>query len=314
MATSQKRWPRRRFKKGKRVRTVAVLPSLFTLSNVVCGFAAICLAAMPGYTSEEGVVVSPLALAGYFIFLAMMADAIDGWLARLSKEASEFGGQLDSLADVVSFGVAPAFLLVRLIEIQESWLSVTPMGASWLGKGIWLIAAIYLCCVVLRLARFNVENSPQEMVHLTFKGLPAPAAAGAVASLVVLHEEFLRPATGLGDWLPTSWVSWLAYLVVRGLPIVVLLLSLAMVSRMRYVHLINQYVRGKRSFRHLVRLFLFFIFSLIHLQIVLACLLCGFAISGPILSLRNRWRLARSGAGPREEKSQDSSTEASEVE
>ncbi len=289
---------------------MAVLPSLFTLGNVVCGFVAICLAAMPGKTSEEGVVVSPLALAGYFVFLAIMADAIDGWLARLSKEASEFGGQLDSLADVVSFGVAPSFLLVRLIEIH--WLSVAPMGAPWLGKGIWLIAAIYLCCVVLRLARFNVENSPQETAHMVFKGLPAPAAAGAIGSLVVLHEEFLRPATGLGDWLSTSWVGWLAYLVVRSLPIVVLLLSLAMVSRIRYVHLINQYVRGKRSFRHLVRLFLFFIFSLIHLQIVLVCLLCGFAISGPVLSLRDRWRLARSGgASPAKEEADGAATEAS---
>lgn len=273
---------------------MAVLPSLFTLGNAVCGFAAIYYATVPGDTSAGRLFVSPLALAGYFVFLALLADSIDGWLARLSKDASEFGGQLDSLADVVSFGVAPAFLLIRLIEqTQQSGASIAPIGASWMGKGIWLIAAIYLCCTALRLARFNVENSPEESAHMFFKGLPAPGAAGAIASLIVLHQEFLRPRTGLADWLPSSWVSWLAYLLVRALPVVVLLLALAMVSRIRYAHLVNQYIRGKHSFRHLVRLFLFLILCMVHLQIALACLFCGFAISGPIGNLIERWRRTR---------------------
>ena len=158
--SKRKYFSSRRIKKPHRVRGVAVLPSLFTLGNAVCGFAAIYYAAMPGGDFEHKMFVSPLALAGYFVFVAILADAIDGRLARLAKSASDFGGELDSLADVVSFGVAPAFLLIKLAAATRGITTdIAPIGVSWLGKGIWLIAAIYLCCTALRLARFNIENA-----------------------------------------------------------------------------------------------------------------------------------------------------------
>ena len=288
------RSPRRRLRKPHRVRGVAVLPSLFTLGNAVCGFAAIYYAAMPGDEFTKKLFVSPLALAGYFVFLAILADAIDGRLARLSKAASDFGGELDSLADIVSFGVAPAFLLIKLTS--QAIPAIAPIGVPWLGKGVWLIAAIYLCCTALRLARFNVENATDSSAHITFKGLPAPAAAGAVASLVVLHQEFFYRATGLGDWLASSSVQWAAHFLVKGLPAVALVLALAMVSRITYVHLVNQYMHGRRSFRHLVRITLFLILCLVHVQIALVCLFCGFALSGPVAALRRRWQAARAKA------------------
>ncbi|GAG37035.1 unnamed protein product, partial [marine sediment metagenome] len=222
--------------------------------------------------------------------IAILADAIDGRLARLSKSASNFGAQLDSLADVVSFGVAPAFLLIKLLAPTQA---ASPAVAPIVGKGIWLIAAIYLCCTALRLARFNVESTVDISSHQTFRGLPSPAAAGTIASLVVLHQEFLREATGLGDWLTSSTVAWAAHVLVRALPAIALILALAMVSRIPYVHLLNQYVAGRRSFKHLVRLTIFFILCLVHLQIALVCLFCSFALSGPINILRDRWRRAR---------------------
>jgi phosphatidylserine synthase len=110
---------------------------------------------------------------------------------------------------------------------------------------------------------------------------------------VVLHQEFLREATGLGDWLTSSTVAWAAHVLVRALPPIALILALAMVSRIPYVHLLNQYVAGRRSFKHLVRLTLFLILCLVHLQIALVCLLCGYSMSGPITILRDRWRRAR---------------------
>ena len=294
MSSSHARWSRRRAKKPHRVRGVAILPSLFTLGNAVCGFAAIYYAAMPGDGFDKKLFVSPLAVAGYFVFLAILADAVDGRLARLSRVASDFGGELDSLADVVSFGVAPAFLLIELA--RPAVPAIAPIGVSWLGKGVWLIAAIYLCCTALRLARFNVENATDVSAHMSFKGLPAPAAAGAIASLVILHQEFFYRATGLGDWLSSSNVEWADPLLVRGLPAIVLVLALAMVSRIPYVHLVNQYMRGRRSFRHLVKLTIFLILCLVHLQIALVCLFCGFALSGPVNSLRQHWQTARAKA------------------
>lgn len=277
------------------MRGVAVLPSLFTLANAVCGFAAIYYAAMPGGDFHQKLFVSPLALAGYFVFVAILADAIDGRLARLAGSESDFGGQLDSLADVVSFGAAPAFLLIRLAaSTKQITTDIAPIGAPWLGKGVWLIAAIYLCCTALRLARFNVENATDSSAHMSFKGLPAPAAAGAIASLIVLHQEFLRTATGLGDWLASP--EWMGSLLVRALPAMALIMALGMVSRIPYVHIVNQYMLGQRSFKHLVRIMMFLILCLVHLQIALVVIFCGFALSGPLVSLRRRWQRIKAKA------------------
>ncbi len=295
MSKIRKRWSRGRLTKPRRLRGVAVLPSLFTLGNAICGFAAIYYAAMPEADFQKRFFISPLAFAGYLVLLAIVFDAIDGRLARLAKSESNFGAQLDSLADVVSFGVAPAFLLIKLTaRTQEASAAPAPV----VGKLIWLIAAIYLCCTALRLARFNVESVADIASHQTFRGLPTPAAAGIIASLVVLHQEFLGEATGLGDWLRDSiGVDLAAQVMVRALPVVTLVLALAMVSRIPYVHLLNQYLAGRRSFKHLVRLTIFFIFCLVHLQIALVCLFCSFALSGPVTILRDRWRRARAKAG-----------------
>ena len=291
MNNPRRRWSRSRPKNTRRLRGVAVLPSLFTLGNAICGFAAIYYAAMPEIDFHLKLFISPLVLAGYLILIAILADAIDGRLARLSNTASNFGAQLDSLADMVSFGVAPAFLMIKLVS-QTPASSVTV--ATIAGKLVWLIAVIYLCCTALRLARFNVESTIDISSHHGFRGLPCPAAAGTIASLVVLHQEFLGDATGLGDWLRNSiGVDLAAQVMIRALPVVTLVLALAMVSRIPYVHLLNHYAAGRRSFKHLVRLTLFLILCLVHPQIALVCLLCGYAISGPIGVLLNRWRAVR---------------------
>src|SRR5207244_2409958 len=106
-----------------------------------------------------------LGVAGALILAAMIFDALDGYAARLTRSASEFGGQLDSLCDAISFGLAPAFLLLRL---RLQWQSPAVQQA------IAVIAALYLVCAILRLARFNVENSPDPASHRRFKGLPSP--------------------------------------------------------------------------------------------------------------------------------------------
>src|SRR5436305_340014 len=137
------------------VKKIAVLPTLLTLGNGICGFVAITFA------SKITAVSSPaddtnFAWAGWFILFAMLCDMLDGYVARLTKTASDFGGELDSLCDVVSFGVAPAFLLLKLGP-----------GAShpFLHQVVAGIAALYFACTALRLARFNVENDPDPAAH-----------------------------------------------------------------------------------------------------------------------------------------------------
>src|SRR5437660_10289229 len=135
------------------VKRIPVLPTLLTLGNGVCGFAAIAYASkitLDGSLSPELIDYYFLLSSG-LILVAMVFDVLDGYAARLSRSASEFGGQLDSLCDAISFGLAPAFLLLRLGREWESPL---------VRQSIAVIAALYMVCAILRLARFNVENSP----------------------------------------------------------------------------------------------------------------------------------------------------------
>ncbi len=160
------------------IRTVSVFPTLLTLGNLVCGFFAIVVAARVekpesifwNYEDTTNVMIS-----GCLIFLAMIFDALDGYVARLSHTASDFGAQLDSLCDVVTFGIAPGFLLVKMC----------PRFAYLHSHAVWVIAASYAACAALRLARFNVETSDEDE-HLHFNGLPSPAAAGAIAGFAIM--------------------------------------------------------------------------------------------------------------------------------
>jgi len=228
----------------QRLKYIAILPSLVTIINGVCGFTAIILASKgaelgagpgSGGTSTHFFmfgVANCFAMSGYMILAAMVADMIDGRLARKVKSTSSFGGQLDSLCDVISFGVAPAFLMVKVLE------SVGAADETFLQRSIWLAAVAYMSCAIIRLARFNVENEEDESAHMSFMGLPTPAAAGVVVSLVILHQEEL----------PTVNV------IVYALPFLALGMAALMVSRVRYPHVLNQYLRGKKPFAHLMSL------------------------------------------------------------
>src|SRR5210317_35290 len=107
-----------------RLNYIAILPSLVTLINGLCGFAAIGFA---GSTDPHSTHLSNFALAGYFIFIGMIADMLDGRLARMSHTTSSFGGQLDSLCDIITFGVAPAFLVFKLLYLKLTDLVNPPM-------------------------------------------------------------------------------------------------------------------------------------------------------------------------------------------
>jgi CDP-diacylglycerol--serine O-phosphatidyltransferase len=249
----------------QRLKYIAILPSLITILNGVCGFMAIIFTSkgteLIAKSADSQIyffkfgLTTYFALAGYMILLAMVADMLDGRVARKVKNTSSFGGQLDSLCDVVSFGVAPAFLMLTVLE------SIGFGDGSFLHRSIWVAAATYMSCAAIRLARFNVENEEDESAHMSFVGLPSPAAAGVIVSLVILHQETL----------PT--VNAILY----ALPFLALAISILMVSRIRYPHILNQYLRGKKPFAYLIRVLLLLFIVWWKIQVALVVIFCGFA-------------------------------------
>jgi len=268
----------------RRIRGISILPSLVTLGNLLSGLAAIHFAARSDLAIHNPALAkllpTNLTVACYFIFLAMLCDALDGRLARFSRSTSDFGGQLDSLADIVSFCTAPAFIAIRLMmkvlsthASEQAWL-VSPEADTLIGRLCWFAAAIYLACGALRLARFNVENVPDESAHMVFKGLPVPGAAGAVVSLVLLDEEVMPQVSAeLGSRHE---------ILIKAMPVVLVLLALLMVSRLPYLHVINRYMRGKKPFWMLVAALMGLVAFLLWPELVLAVSLCGYAVSGPV--------------------------------
>ena len=178
-----------------------VLPNLFTVSSIFLGFYALTLC-IGDATPEQ------LYRAAISIFFAMFFDAFDGRVARMTRTQSDFGMELDSLADVVSFGAAPALLVFK-------W-ALAPLGTVGL-----VISFSFAACGALRLARFNVlAMRGDKGSSRFFVGLPIPLAAGAIVSLVIAHYRQFEAATDSSTRLPIAGV--------------VILLSFLMVSTVKY--------------------------------------------------------------------------------
>ncbi|MFN4260181.1 MAG: CDP-diacylglycerol--serine O-phosphatidyltransferase [Gemmataceae bacterium] len=242
------------------MKTIAIIPTLLTLGNAVCGFAAIAYASKIDGTLETEYY---FALSGWLIFAAMIFDALDGYVARLSRSASKFGGELDSLCDAISFGIAPAFLLMR-------------MGPGWeprplLHQALAGIATLYMACTLLRLARFNVENSPDPASHKRFRGLPSPAAGGCLASLAILRYQ-----------LPQMWgtvdPNFVFGLVEVWAMIGALLVAMLMVSQVPYPHLGKILYRGRWQFHHLVQILLLGFIIVILKELALTLIFWSYAL------------------------------------
>ncbi len=266
----------------QRLKYITILPSLITLLNGICGFAAIGFASK-GFSagvdnfSFHRIELPFFAMAGYMIFFAMIADMLDGRVARMSHTTSSFGGQLDSLCDIISFGVAPAFLMLKILDYKLTVLvAPTPVFSDFLGRFIWLTAVIYIACAAIRLARFNVENEEDETEHMSFVGLPVPGAAGVLASLVVFYQDML-PTVGPESAIYTIGETLILY----SLPFIAIGVALLMISRVPYPHLINQYFKGRKPLTHLFwSVAIIGLIYLCGLQSALVITFCGFALSG----------------------------------
>ena len=132
----------------------------------------------------ERLLPTHIVMAAYLLFAAMIFDALDGRIARLTRSTSDFGAQLDSLADVVSFGAAPAIIVVALMtrQVQDAQVLVAaPQIQSLQTRGAWLMAAVYLSCAALRLALFMVATGAGAESQIRFRGLTSPGAAARIA-------------------------------------------------------------------------------------------------------------------------------------
>jgi CDP-diacylglycerol---serine O-phosphatidyltransferase len=208
---------------GKRVETrqtdaklkIYFLPNLMTAGNLFCGFVALTKIVQADLTDNR---FTDIRVALFFILLACIFDLFDGRLARMGGQESPFGREFDSLADIISFGVAPAFLVHRIV-LRDVFIEHPEVG--------WFIASIYLICGAFRLARFNcLAAMAGTGGGKEFLGFPIPAAAGLVASLTLLLMWM-----GDSGWLDERF-SKSAWRYV--LPVLLLFLSWMMVSEVKY--------------------------------------------------------------------------------
>lgn len=280
---------RRRLRRhGRRayIRSVYFLPSMATLGNAICGFGAMYIASLTGtgnhdewtrYFFEHQYVA-----AAYLIFLAMVFDALDGRLARFARHTTDFGGQLDSLADVISFGAAPAFLALQVFK--EEFAYGLPYGVSRL---VWAIGALYMSCAALRLARFNVSNEHGEQHHFSFLGLPSPGAGGAVAAFILMQQDLRQHQF---DAL-SNFCLWI-------LPLIVLMTGLLMISNIRYPHVVNRYLRGRRSMGRVIFVLGIVLLAVWNHRYVLGIGMLFYAVWGLALFIYPRTRKATFGPPP----------------
>ncbi len=233
----------------KPARGIYLLPNLFTVGAMFAGFYAV-VAAMKGRYEAAAIA----------IFVAVVMDGLDGRIARLLHAQSDFGTQLDSLSDMLSFGVAPAL-------VMYTW------SLAVMGKPGWLAAFIYAVCTALRLARFNVQAKSADKRY--FQGLATPAAAMLVASIIwvcVSHE-----VTGERIALPLS--------------IIVILLGLLKVSTVRYRSFKDLNLRNKVPFIAILVAVLILVLISFDPPDILLLMTALYVISGPVgtlLALRKR--------------------------
>lgn len=231
-----------------KVRGIYLLPNLLTTAALFAAFYSI-VAAMQGNFD----------VAAISIFVAVIADGLDGRVARMTNTESEFGAQYDSLSDMVAFGVAPALVVY-------SW------SLTALGKIGWLVAFFFAAATALRLARFNTQPVDEDKRY--FQGLPCTAAAPVIAGMVWLGGIY--NVNGILIAIPAAIITFL--------------MAMFMVSRIRYYSFKKIDLKGKVSFFFIVLLVLLIAAVAIAPAPVLFVIFFSFALSGPIMTL---WQLRK---------------------
>jgi len=226
-------------------RGVYLLPNVLTTFGLFAGFFAIILATRGQYAD-----------AAVAIFVAMLWDGLDGRVARLTNTQSEFGAQYDSMADMISFGVAPA-LLMYFWQFSD------------MGKAGWLAAFVYTAAGALRLARFNTQISNEDKRY--FQGLPSPAAAALIAGMV-----WTKQSIGVTDY--DQYVTLVSWVILVGAGVL-------MVSNVRYYSFKDINLKGRSSFKFLLIATLILIVVTVWPSAILFVFFLAYALSGLIMTM-----------------------------
>ena len=234
----------------KAKRGVYLLPSILTTFGLFCGFYAV-IASIKG--SFE--------IAAMSIFFAMLWDALDGRVARMTNTQSAFGAEYDSMADLISFGVAPAILVYQ-------W------ALSGMGKIGWMAAFVYAACAALRLARFNTQVSTADKRY--FQGLPSPAAAAVLAGMIGLYEWL--PGQGYELGLSTTSENTIGWLIA-------VVSGILMVSNVRYHSFKEVDFKSRSSFRLVLLAALIILVIAYEPPVVLFTFFFLYMLSGPVLTV-----------------------------
>ena len=205
-------------------RVYKFIPTALTLGNTLCGFAAIlnCLQAYR-YADDFNQLISLMTISSWLIVGAMIFDMLDGWTARKLNASSSHGLQMDSLADMVTFGVAPGIMIAVMAQLGDIHGELLRFNFLNL-QLVWIFCGIYVSCVALRLALYNVMAMEGDM-DSTFHGLPSPGGAAAVCSLIFAF-----------NYLNNNDVEN-AHILIKILPFYAAILGLLMVSPFPYEHI-----------------------------------------------------------------------------
>lgn len=221
------------------------LPTIVSIGNLTCGFVAIIF-----------IINKELSYAAWLIITAMVFDGLDGQIARLLKTKVAWGGHLDSFADMITFGLAPAFLIGGL-DIFNAHIA------------IWFVCFFFTLCAVIRLAKFEAENNSDNARSKYFTGLPTTLAGGTVASLILL-DSYLKTTVGIP-------------IVSKSLPSITFILGILMLSKVQYIKILDV-LRKKHDLAHLLMIigvfFTLLVLFILYPHIMLSLGFCVYVIIG----------------------------------
>ncbi len=252
-------------------RWLKYVPNTLTLCNSLCGFAAI-LWTLRAYEKEiffHQDALNVFAVSAYVICFAMVFDALDGFAARIFNAASMHGLQMDSLADMVTFGVAPATLVAIMTHSLRDWELKTAQEIM-----VYILSSIYLGCAALRLATYNVHAMLEKKSSEKFSGLPSPGAAIAICVTVLFARD----------------CAWDLYKLAFWLPVYAALLGLLMVSRLPYIHAAKWLISVRRNRKRAAMLAAMLIAVILFQVNALVFLVTLYVLSGPAIWLGKKIR------------------------
>ncbi|MDR2729464.1 MAG: CDP-diacylglycerol--serine O-phosphatidyltransferase [Treponema sp.] len=271
-------------KKDELKKGIYIIPSLFTCGNMSFGVLSV-------FSSVSGHFIP----AAWCLICALACDILDGRIARMTRTTSEFGMQLDSLSDLVSFGIAPAIMMYMLVLNRMGKIGVS-------------IAILFVLCSALRLARFNVLAQSGE-VHKHFTGLPTPASAGVIISFVMSYQ-LLGPEEYSLNFKTIPVLMTLMPTFFRVMPVVMIALSFLMVSNVPYLSFKRVRLSKVRTIELLALLIVIIILVVVYPQNIFFIIFSVYAASGlllyvPQLIIKRRNNITQRQVDGAEEKGQE---------